>query len=75
MTCQICFISRNKDEITADRFSDASLVIFGGPREGFSKTELQELSNWLKNGGRILLCVNEGDEKRSGDHINSWLEQ
>ena len=66
---------RNKDEVTADRLSEADLVIFGGPRDLFSVAEFKEIKAWLSNGGRAIFLFSDGGEKASGCNINYFLEE
>lgn len=66
---------RNKDEINRDRLSEASLMVFGGPRDLFSAAEFNELKGWLNSGGRALVMLGDGGEKQSGCNINYLLEE
>jgi intraflagellar transport protein 52 len=51
------------------------LVVFGGPREPFSKTEFNDLKVWLQGGGRALVMLSDGGEKNSGTNMNYLLEE
>ncbi len=39
-SCVVAGVRSNKDEIALDRLSRANLVVFGGPRERFSSSEV-----------------------------------
>ena len=68
--CQI-----NKDDLSAERLSQASLWIFGGPREKFNKEEFQNLKDYIAGGGNILVFMGEGGEQRYGTNINYLTEE
>lgn len=70
----LCYDS-NKDEITAERFSEADVVVFGGPRDLFSVAEFKEIKQWLINGGRAIFMIGDGGEKQTGCNINYLLEE
>eukprot|EP01038_Epipyxis_sp_PR26KG_P005310 gene5310-7374_t len=65
----------NKDEISKDGLAEASLLVFGCPREPFSAAEFKELKQWLNTGGRILVMLGDGGEKQSGCNMNYLLEE
>lgn len=69
------FSFSNKDQITADRLSEADLVVFGGPRDLFSVADFKEIKSWLSSGGRALFMLSDGGEKASGCNINYLLEE
>lgn len=65
----------NKDELSRDRLSESSLVVFGGPREPFSSLEFVELKSFLGGGGRVLVLLGDGGEKQTGCNMNYLLEE
>lgn len=67
-------VSTNKDEVSRDRLTEFGLIIFGGPREGFTPNEFSDLKAWLNAGGRALFMLNDGGEKASGCNLNRFLE-
>lgn len=69
------FVYRIKDELTAERLSEADLVIFGGPRDLFSVAEFKEIKDWLNSGGRALFLLGDGGEKSTGCNLNYLLEE
>ena len=67
--------TRNKDEVSRDRLTEFSLIIFGGSREPFTPGELSDLKAWLNSGGRALFMLHDGGEKSSGCNLNPFLEE
>jgi len=51
------------------------LVIFGSPREKFSKPEFDALKNYLEDGGNIMVMFSEGGETKYNTNLNYLLEQ
>lgn len=64
----------NKDEITFDKLKQYNLVIFGSPREKFSKAEFDALKNYLEDGGNIMVMFSEGGENKYNTNLNYLLE-
>ena len=58
-----------------DRLKEASLVIFGAPREKFSAAEFDAIKTYVNEGGSALFFLGEGGEGRYGTNINYLLEQ
>ena len=46
-----------RDELTEEKLAEASLVIFGGPREKFTTTEFDSLKEYMKKGGSVLFLM------------------
>lgn len=67
-------ISTNRDEIVRDRLAEADVLVFGGPRDPFSKTEFEEIKLWLGKGGRCMLLLGEGHEMPK-DNLNYFFEE
>ncbi|GAQ81859.1 hypothetical protein KFL_000930050 [Klebsormidium nitens] len=65
---------QNKDELTAERLADASIVVFGSPREDFSATEVDVLHRFVAEGGSLLFLVGEGGDERAGSGVNAVTE-
>ena len=51
-------VSLNKDEITAEKFEEAALVIFGGPREKFSAEEFEALKSYMASTAYLARPLN-----------------
>lgn len=65
----------NKDPLTRERLNEASLVIFGGPREKFSAAEFKIMKEYLEAGGSALFMLGEGGEEKYSTNINFLLEE
>ncbi|KAL3897508.1 MAG: hypothetical protein SGCHY_003371 [Lobulomycetales sp.] len=63
-----------KEDITFAKLSEASLVIFGSPRETFSSTEFTSLKQYLEHGGSILFLSGEGGDQQAKTNFNYFLE-
>lgn len=68
-------ININKDEITPQTLRDATVVVFGCPREKFSVKEFDALKSYINSGGSVLLMVGEGGETKWGTNVNYFLEE
>ncbi|KAI8847275.1 hypothetical protein BC829DRAFT_396849 [Chytridium lagenaria] len=66
---------RSKDDISASRFTDTSLLVFGNPKEKFSNSEFEALKTYLARGGSILYLASEGGESTSTTNFNFLLEE
>ena len=51
------------------------MIVFGGPKEMFTKAEFDALNSYLERGGNILVMGGEGGEKKLNTNINYLLEQ
>ncbi|CAM9854038.1 unnamed protein product, partial [Discosporangium mesarthrocarpum] len=67
-------LSSNKDEICDEGLKDASLLIFGSPRERFLEEEFKAIKTFLNSGGSAAFLLAEGGEGRLGTNINYLLE-
>ncbi|KAJ3219095.1 Intraflagellar transport protein 52 [Dinochytrium kinnereticum] len=68
-------IALSKDDISASRFTDTSLLVFGNPKEKFSNSEFEALKTYLARGGSILYLASEGGEASSATNFNFLLEE
>ncbi|KAJ3122027.1 Intraflagellar transport protein 52 [Physocladia obscura] len=68
-------IGLNKEEMNFSKFSEASLLIFGAPKEKFSMSEFGALKNFLEKGGSILYLTGEGGESEYNTNFNYLLEE
>ncbi|KAJ3114892.1 Intraflagellar transport protein 52 [Phlyctochytrium bullatum] len=68
-------IGLSKDDISASRFTDTSLLVFGCPREKFSHSEFEALKTYLDRGGSILYLASEGGESANATNFNFLLEE
>jgi len=64
-----------KDEISENALAQASLAIFMGPREKFTKTEFDVMTDYVNNGGALLLSLGDGGESKQNTNINFLLEE
>jgi len=69
----LCF--RNKDELTSSVLAEASVVVFGGPRQPFTGSEFENLKMYMADGGNVLLMLGEGGESKSKTNINYLIEE
>mmetsp|Transcript_26374 Transcript_26374/g.39129 ORF Transcript_26374/g.39129 Transcript_26374/m.39129 type:complete len:597 (+) Transcript_26374:53-1843(+) len=67
-------VAANKEEISRDALADASLIVFGAPREEFTATEIADLTQWLNGGGRILMMATDGGDFEENSNLKSFLE-
>jgi len=51
---------------------DASLVVIGGPKVDFSKTDLENLDNYLKKGGGIIIAIDPGRENGLKEFLSRY---
>lgn len=52
----------NKGTIAFRSLQDTDLLILGGPRQPFTAQELQDIRNYVENGGSVFIIMNEGGE-------------
>ena len=55
-------LTMNKDPITLERLRDAAIFVITGPREKFTTQEFDAMTEYLKEGGSILVTLGEGGE-------------
>ena len=65
----------NKEEISSEKLKQTNLIVFGGPKEMFTKAEFECLIQFLEKGGSILVMGSEGGEQKMNTNINYLLEQ
>ncbi|CAM9583057.1 unnamed protein product, partial [Chrysoparadoxa australica] len=68
-------VAANKDELTSERLAEASLIIFGAPRDKFSNEEFEVIKAYLKSGGSVAFFLGEGGEAKLGTNVNYLLEE
>ncbi len=51
------------------------MLLLGGPRAPFNVQELNDIKQYLNEGGRVLVLMHEGGEQKQGTNINYLLEQ
>lgn len=66
-------IYRNKEELSRDSLADATLVVLGAPREEFTATEAQELTQWVNGGGRVLLMTTDNGDDDENVNLQNFL--
>lgn len=64
-----------KEEMTLSKVSEASLLIFGAPKEKFTMAEFETLKAYLEKGGSILYLAGEGGESTYNTNFNYLLEE
>lgn len=65
----------NKDDISPEAITGASLFVLPGPRQKFTEAEVDTLKKYLDSGGSILVLLGEGGEKSFNTNINFMLEE
>jgi len=65
----------NKDELRLQRMAETHLLLLGGPKMPFTAKELQEIRQYVEQGGSCMVMMNEGGESRMNTNINAMLEQ
>lgn len=65
----------NKEEISQEKLRQTSLIVLAGPKQMFTKSEFDALSQFLENGGSMLVMGQEGGEAKMNTNINYLLEQ
>ena len=66
---------RGGDGVTPQALAGAQVLVFGAPRELFTRAELQAVRGFLRRGGSLLVLGGEGGEKRLGTNLNQVLEE
>ncbi|KAL2913990.1 hypothetical protein HK105_206428 [Polyrhizophydium stewartii] len=64
-----------KEDMNLPKLADASLIVFGAPREKFSTSEFAALKAFLDRGGSVLYLAGEGGESASNTNFNYLLEE
>jgi intraflagellar transport protein 52 len=52
----------NKSELQLKKMRDCNLLLLGGPRMPFNANELQQIRQYIEEGGRCMIMMNEGGE-------------
>mmetsp|Transcript_7828 Transcript_7828/g.14176 ORF Transcript_7828/g.14176 Transcript_7828/m.14176 type:complete len:515 (+) Transcript_7828:18-1562(+) len=65
----------NKDDVTFEKMSEASAVIFGCPNSPFTTTEFEAIKRYVNSGGSVMFLLSEGGEERCQTNVNFLLEQ
>ncbi|XP_064485249.1 intraflagellar transport protein 52 homolog isoform X2 [Ornithodoros turicata] len=65
----------NKEPISADVLGKADAFVLPGPRQKFTESEFNQLRQFVENGGRLLVLLGEGGEKRFQTNVNFLLEE
>lgn len=65
----------NKTELSLKRMRECNLLLLGGPRMPFNANELQHIRQYIEEGGRCMIMMNEGGETKQNTNINALLEQ
>ena len=65
----------NKTDLKLAKLKEANLLLLGAPTQPFSEEELMDIKKYIDQGGRVLVLMNEGGEKKQGTNINFLLEQ
>ncbi|CAC5367223.1 unnamed protein product, partial [Mytilus coruscus] len=68
-------IMNNKEEITLDRLSNASIFALCGSREKFTGAEFSAIKTYMETGGSLLVMLGEGGESRFETNLNFLLEE
>lgn len=68
-------VAVNKDELTLDKLREASIVIFGGPRDKYTTAEFDAMKTYMQEGGNIMIMLGEGGETKFGTNINYFTEE
>lgn len=65
----------NKEEISAERLSQARVFVIAGSREKFTAAEFAAMKRYLDSGGSMLVMMGEGGEAKFETNINFFLEE
>eukprot|EP00518_Triparma_eleuthera_P004722 CAMPEP_0182464112 /NCGR_PEP_ID=MMETSP1319-20130603/8279_1 /TAXON_ID=172717 /ORGANISM="Bolidomonas pacifica, Strain RCC208" /LENGTH=469 /DNA_ID=CAMNT_0024663727 /DNA_START=14 /DNA_END=1420 /DNA_ORIENTATION=+ len=68
-------VSVNKDDVTFEKLSEASAVIFGCPNSPFTSAEFDAIKRYVEEGGSVMFLLGEGGEAKCGTNVNFLLEQ
>ena len=68
-------VATNKDEIGSIDFENVGVMVFGCPREKFSKSEFDRLQEFMAKGGSILFFSGEGGENSTGTNFSYLTEE
>lgn len=68
-------IDSNKEDLSKEILSDIDLLVFGGARALFTKSEFEILKTWLSSGGRAMFLCGDGGEKQTSSNLNYFLEE
>ena len=61
-------VTTNKEDIMrSEDIDDASLIIFGGPRQKFHTGEFERIKKFIDSGKSVLYMAGEGGEGADGD--------
>ncbi|KAJ3209464.1 Intraflagellar transport protein 52, partial [Clydaea vesicula] len=63
-----------EETINFAKLSEASLIIFGAPKEPFTSSEFTALKQYLERGGSILFLTGEGGDAQFNTNFNYLLE-
>ena len=66
-------VTVNKDDLTASKLADVSVVIFGAPRVHFTTEEIEALNAYVKGGGSVMFLAASGGDARLGTNTNAFL--
>ncbi|KAI8801523.1 hypothetical protein BJ742DRAFT_863908 [Cladochytrium replicatum] len=64
-----------KEDMNLSKMNEASVLVFGAPRENFLTSEFSALKQYLERGGSILYLANEGGESAMSTNFNYLLEE
>ncbi|XP_077496004.1 intraflagellar transport 52 [Amblyomma americanum] len=68
-------VHSGNSQISSDALSGTDVLVLGGPRQKFTETEFSALREFVTQGGRLLVLVGEGGERRFQTNINFLLEE
>jgi hypothetical protein len=52
--------------------SDCALIVVAGAREDFSRVETDRIDSYLKQGGRLLILLNDSDDSGLSSLLSAW---
>lgn len=65
----------NKEDLSDEFLNQIEVLIIASPRAKYTETEFGHLRKFLQTGGRLLVLLGEGGERRSGTNVNFLLEE
>ncbi|XP_065311440.1 intraflagellar transport protein 52 homolog [Dermacentor albipictus] len=68
-------VQSGNTQISPDLLSGIDALVLGGPRQKFTETEFSALRDFVTQGGRLLVLLGEGGERRFQTNINFLLEE
>ncbi|KAJ6217546.1 hypothetical protein RDWZM_008703 [Blomia tropicalis] len=65
----------NKEVLGGDLLKKCNLIIIFMPQLKYSQLEFSNLKSFLDNGGKVLILLEEGGERKSSSNVNYFMEE